>query len=131
MGTIEWKSIPVQCCECFPVCRRPDWQLSRIGEEKEKKKYTMAEGTVQVYHSRFNHLFFNTFSKRFNPFTPNSNSLSCLPYNFCDTSLENLVLDQLLIPWWHFSLFSSLVCLSMYRHCKEKFFLGHLCEWKG
>ena len=36
---------------CFPflcLCRRPNWQLSRIGEEKEKKKYTLEDGTVQV-----------------------------------------------------------------------------------
>lgn len=27
---------------------QPEWQLSRIGEEKERKKYTQEEGTVQV-----------------------------------------------------------------------------------
>ena len=27
---------------------QPEWQLSRIGEEKERKKYTNEDGTVQV-----------------------------------------------------------------------------------
>ena len=27
---------------------QPEWQLSRIGEEKERKKYTKGDGTVQV-----------------------------------------------------------------------------------
>ena len=27
---------------------QPEWQLSRIGEEKERKKYTKEDGTVQV-----------------------------------------------------------------------------------
>ena len=27
---------------------QPEWQLSRIGEEKERKKYTQEDGTVQV-----------------------------------------------------------------------------------
>lgn len=30
------------------LLRQPDWQLSRIGEEKEKKIYTTEDGTVQV-----------------------------------------------------------------------------------
>ena len=53
-------------------------------------------------------------------------------------SSENLVLDQQLInPLMNFcalscySLFSSLAYLSMYRHCMEKFFFGHLWEWKA
>ena len=29
-----------------------------------------------------------------------------------------------------FSLFSSLVCLILYWYCKEKFCLGHSCEWR-
>lgn len=27
---------------------QPEWQLSRIGEEKERKNYTKEDGTVQV-----------------------------------------------------------------------------------
>ena len=27
---------------------QPEWQLSRIGEEKERKKYTKEDGTAQV-----------------------------------------------------------------------------------
>ena len=32
----------------------------------------------------------------------NSNSPYCLLYNSCNVSLENLVLDQLIIPWLTF-----------------------------
>ena len=39
------------------------------------------------------------------------NSPYCLPYNSYDVTLENLVLDLLIIPKFMFSLFSSLVCL--------------------
>ena len=38
----------------------------------------------------------------------------CLSYNSYDASLENLVLDQLKIPYLILSLFSSLVCLILY-----------------
>ena len=34
-----------------------------------------------------------------------NNSPYCLPYNSCDVSLENLVLDQMIIPISYFSLF--------------------------
>ena len=48
-----------------------------------------------------------------NPFNSHdliSNSPYCLPYSSCDVSLENLVLDQLIIPWLMF--FSILItCL--------------------
>ena len=57
----------------------------------------------------------------------------CLLYSFYDVSSENSVLDQLMIPWfpdWYFSLFSSLVCLILYRYCKEKFCLGHSGGWR-
>ena len=36
----------------------------------------------------------------------------------------DLALDQLIIPFWYFSLFSSLVYSMMYWYCKEKF-----CLW--
>ena len=54
----------------------------------------------------------------FNPFIFHSqdlvnNSPYCLPYNSCDVSLENLVLDQMIIPTSYFSLFWSLVCLML------------------
>ena len=48
----------------------------------------------------------------------------------CDVSLENLVLDKPVIPLLIFSLFSSLVCLILYWHCKEKFCLDHSWELK-
>ena len=71
----------------------------------------------------------------FNPLTPNSHLISnspyCLSYSSCDVSLENLLLDQLIIPNWYFSLFSSLACLILYWYCKEKFCLGHSWELKG
>ena len=38
------------------------------------------------------------------------NSPYCLPYSSCDVSLENLVLDQLLIPWLIF-FFILITCL--------------------
>ena len=38
---------------------------------------------------------------------------------------------SLLSPNWYFSLFSSLVCLILYRYCKEKFCHGHSWELKG
>ena len=40
-----------------------------------------------------------------------SNSLYCLTYNSFDVNLENLVLDQLIIPNWYFTSLSSHVCL--------------------
>ena len=43
-----------------------------------------------------------------------SNSLYSLWYNSYDVSSENLVSDQLVIPKWYFSLYSSLVCLMLY-----------------
>ena len=54
----------------------------------------------------------------FNPFIFHSqdlvnNSPYCLPYNSCDVSLENLVLDQMIIPISYFSLFWSHVCLML------------------
>ena len=52
-----------------------------------------------------------------------SNSPYCLPYSSCDVCLEKLVLDQLTIPYWYFSLFSSFVYLMLYWYCKEKFCL--------
>ena len=39
-----------------------------------------------------------TNHKPFNSQDLISNSPYCLPYSFCDVSLENLVLDQLIIP---------------------------------
>ena len=35
-----------------------------------------------------------------------SDSPKCLSYNSYDVSLENLVLDQLLIPTWYFAIFN-------------------------
>ena len=54
----------------------------------------------------------------------------CQPYSTYGSS-ENLVLDQLVTPYWYFSLFSSLIWLILYWYCKEKFCLGHSCELKG
>ena len=42
--------------------------------------------------------------------------------------VENMVLDQLIIPLLKFFLFSSLVCLILYWYCEEKFSLGHSWE---
>ena len=55
-------------------------------------------------------LFFNPFTLKISLF---SNSPYCLPYSSYDVSLENLVLDRLVILSLIFSLFSSLFCL----HC--------------
>ena len=60
-----------------------------------------------------------------------SNSPYCLLYSSCNVSLENLVLDQLIIPWLTFFFFLLLVCLILYWYCKEKFCLGHSWEFKG
>ena len=60
-----------------------------------------------------------------------SNSPKWLLYNSYDSRSEKLLLDQLKIPNWYFSLFSSLACSILYRYCKEKFFLGHSWELKG
>ena len=46
---------------------------------------------------------------RVNPLTPKisfSNSPYCLPYSSCDVSLENLVMDRLIIPELRFFLYS-------------------------
>ena len=42
--------------------------------------------------------FSNIKSKNFNPLTLINNSPHTLPYSSCDVSLENLVLDQPIIP---------------------------------
>ena len=63
-------------------------------------------------------------------FDPFINSSSCLTYNSHDVSLKNVVLDQLIIPLSIFHLFSSLVCLTLYQYCKEKWCLGHSYELK-
>ena len=49
-----------------------------------------------------------------------SNSPYCLPYNSHEVSLENVVLDQLIIPSGYFSLFPSIVCFILYWYCREK-----------
>ena len=49
-----------------------------------------------------------------------SNSLYCLPYNSHEVSLENVVLDQLIIPGGYFPLFPSIVCFILYWYCREK-----------
>ena len=46
-------------------------------------------------------------------------------------NLESLVLDQLIILNWYFTLFSSLLCLILYWYCKERFSLSHSWEVKG
>ena len=55
----------------------------------------------------------------------------CQPYNSYNVSSENLVLDQVIIPKLTFSLVSLLICLILYRYCKEKFCLGHSWELKS
>ena len=42
-----------------------------------------------------------------------------------------MVLDQLIILNWYFTLFSSLLCLILYWYCKERFSLSHSWEVKG
>ena len=62
------------------------------------------------------------------PLTPKisfSNSLHYLPYSSCDVSLENLVLDKLIIPLLIF------FCLILYWYSREKSCLGHSWELKG
>ena len=52
-------TVNLKSCLCFasnahvnPLeCRQLDWQLSRIGEEKEQRRYTLDGGTVQVWLS--------------------------------------------------------------------------------
>ena len=62
------------------------------------------------------------------------NSLYCQLYNSYKISLENLVLDQLIIP--KFMFFSILITylfdivLILYWYCKEKFCVGHSWDWK-
>ena len=51
-------------------------------------------------------------------------------YNSYNVSSENLVVDQLIILKFIFSLFSSLTWLILYWYCKEKFCLGHSWELK-
>ena len=60
-----------------------------------------------------------------------SNSPYCLPNNSYDVISDNLVLDQLIISFWIFSLISPLVCLVLHWYCKENFCLGHSWELKG
>ena len=58
-----------------------------------------------------------------------SNSPSCLLYNA--QMLVWRIFYWINSPNWYFSLLSSLVCLILYWHCKEKFCLGHKWELKG
>ena len=58
------------------------------------------------------------------------NSPSCLLHNFHEASLKNFALDKLMIPFWCFSLFSPIICLTLYYHCKVKLCLGHWWEVK-
>ena len=53
-------------------------------------------------------------------------------YNSYNVSLDNLVMDQLIIPKLIFS-FVLIACLidKLYWYCKEKFCLGHSWELKG
>ena len=53
----------------------------------------------------------------------------CLPYNSCDVSSENLILDQLIIFYLIF-FFILITCLLVINY-KEKLFLDHLWELKG
>lgn len=46
-------------------------------------------------------------------------------------SSESLVLDQLIIPYWYFSLSLRLACLLLFKCCREKLCLGHPQEVKG
>ena len=60
------------------------------------------------------------------------NSSHCLLYNSCDISLENLVLNQLMIPFLiFFFILIFLVCLILYWYCKENFCLSHSWELKS
>ena len=72
-----------------------------------------------------------------NPFTPeisvNNNSPYCLLYKSCGIGLENLVLNQLIIPQSIF-VFILVTCLHdtvLIIYCKEKFCLDHSWELKS
>ena len=56
----------------------------------------------------------------------------CLSYSSCDVSVENLVLDLLIIPFLGLS-FILITCLLdiVLIICKEKFCFGHLWELNG
>ena len=45
---VEVKKITLPFIVLPSLTSQPEWQLSRIGEEKERKKYTQEDGTVQV-----------------------------------------------------------------------------------
>ena len=45
---MEVKKITLPFIFLPSLISQPEWQLSRIGEEKERKKYTKEDGTVQV-----------------------------------------------------------------------------------
>ena len=45
---MEVKKITLPFIFLPSLISQPEWQLSRIGEEKERKKYTQEDGTVQV-----------------------------------------------------------------------------------
>ena len=57
-------------------------------------------------------LFFIVQRPKLRPYSQdlNSNSPYCLPYKSYNVSLENLVLDQLMIPWLIF-VFILITCL--------------------
>ncbi|KAL9959313.1 hypothetical protein ACROYT_G032627 [Oculina patagonica] len=83
------------------LCGRPNWQLSRIGEEKEKKKYTMKGGTVQwkkMFASRF--LLHQNWLKGkcdVRTFEGHTQGISCVQFD--DTRIASGSYDKTIRVW--------------------------------
>ena len=92
--------------------------LSHKISQKAKKKYIQhkwsdtASSFAPVKQKK-------VFFKVYKEFQPSHFQDYCLLYNSYNVSLENLVLDHLIIPQLIFFLFSSLVCWMLYCKCKS------------
>ncbi|PFX34916.1 F-box/WD repeat-containing protein 7-like [Stylophora pistillata] len=83
------------------LCGCPGWQLSRIGEEKEKKKYTMDDGTIQwkkMFASRYL-LHQNWLKGKCNvrTFEGHTQGISCVQFD--DTRIASGSYDKTIRVW--------------------------------
>lgn len=83
------------------LCGQPDWQLSRIAEEKEKKRYTLEDGTVQwkkMFASRYL-LHQNWLKGKCNvrTFEGHTQGISCVQFD--DTRIASGSYDKMIRVW--------------------------------
>ena len=106
----------IKHCTCMYGCVWWDWVVFDNAAQLTK--------AIKLYLQRTSILPFQSQNLT-------SNSLHWLPFNSYDVSLENLVLDQLMIPKFLVSFILFTVCLILYWYCIERLCLGHSWEYKG